>query len=54
MKFAALLISASATSAAAFAPMFGVSQRKTAVYLGKEGNVDFGGNAWKPVSICST
>jgi len=50
MKFATLLVLASATSAAAFAPIFGVSQRKTAVHLGKEGNVDFGGNSWKPDS----
>ncbi len=54
MKFATLLVLASATSAAAFAPIFGVSQRKTAVHLGKEGNVDFGGNSWKPVSICGS
>uniref|UniRef100_A0A7S2R475 Uncharacterized protein n=1 Tax=Eucampia antarctica TaxID=49252 RepID=A0A7S2R475_9STRA len=45
-----LLLTASATSVAAFTPFGVVNTPKTALFIGRDGNVDLGGNSWKPDS----
>jgi len=59
MKTSAILVASVVTGASAFAPAArscaGVLSRtvgssSTASFLGKEGNVEFGGNTWKPDS----
>lgn len=51
MKFASLIfLTASATSASAFTVLGGVDRHRSSLFLGREGNVEFGGNTWKPDS----
>eukprot|EP00579_Thalassiosira_antarctica_P001631 CAMPEP_0201867770 /NCGR_PEP_ID=MMETSP0902-20130614/1895_1 /ASSEMBLY_ACC=CAM_ASM_000551 /TAXON_ID=420261 /ORGANISM="Thalassiosira antarctica, Strain CCMP982" /LENGTH=228 /DNA_ID=CAMNT_0048392991 /DNA_START=50 /DNA_END=736 /DNA_ORIENTATION=+ len=52
MKISAILAASAISCTSAFAPSTGLNNRAsiTAVSLGKEGNVEFGGNTWKPDS----
>ena len=52
MKISAILAASAISCTSAFAPSAGINNRAsiTAVSLGKEGNVEFGGNTWKPDS----
>ncbi len=49
MKFVIAILSLAASSVMAFAPS-AFMRTSTALAIGKEGNVEFGGNTWKPDS----
>lgn len=51
MKISTILVVSTVSGTSAFAPSLSTTYRPTTVLsLGKEGNVEFGGNSWKPDS----